>query len=251
VNHGKKIGTLLVRLDRVVEKVRWGGYSNRRAEFGVDLRFDLHTGLFHASHDGIWYAAKTKEDLEAQLKKAVERTIDLVWERYLVVSYDATARLVDAVLNAPNSNAGTIYSIERDRTDLPTKKIGNARRAITSIELTWNVVEYTRPWPRPEDGKLVRSKRDLRSSQGKEYVDDPIEQDSDALPTGAVLWSKEREDLLHEILAAIGKLDSRMTELFRGGADDLAKKLDAAMLDPGRLLAAPAESQPKKKRRRS
>jgi hypothetical protein len=250
VNHGKKIGTLLVRLDRVVEKVRWGGYGNRRAEFGVDLRFDLHTGLFHASHDGIWYAAKTKEDLEAQLKKAVERTIDLVWERYLIVSYEATARRVDAVLNAPNGSSGEIYSIESDRADLP-KKIGSSRRAITSIELTWEVVEYTRPWPRPEDSKLVRSKRGLRSSQGKEHVDDPIEQDSDALPTGAVLWSKEREDLLHEILAAIGKLDSRMTELFRGKADALAKKLDAAMLDPSRLLAAPAAAQPKKKRRKS
>lgn len=259
MSRGKKIGKLVIRLDRVIQKVRWGGSGDHRAEFSVDLRFDFHTGEFHVEHDGKWYSAKTKEALETKVKKAVERTIDLVWERYLVVSYEAAVRPVDPVLNNPDGSTSNTYSIKHERDDLVKRSIRHGtetKHVVAGIDLTWQIVEYTKPWARPESGKLVRSKRDVRSGwdgdERREFIDDPYENSDDELPDGAVLWTKEREDLLHEILAMLGKLDAKMVELFRGGADELAKKLDAAQLDPSRLLAAPpAEPEPKKKRRRA
>jgi hypothetical protein len=140
------------------------------------------------------------------------------------------------------------------------KKVTNV---IAGIELAWEIVEYTRPWQRPENGKIVRSKRDVDSREdddghSTDYLGDPVEQDDDELPTGAVLWTKEREQLLHDILGMLGDLDRRMVELFRGDAEALADKLDGMRVDPSRLrvdpsrlLAAPpdAEVKPTKKRK--
>jgi hypothetical protein len=66
-------------------------------------------------------------------------------------------------------------------------------------------------------------------------------QDDDKLPVGAVPWTAEREAFLREVLAALGKLDARMVELFRGDPDQLSRRLDAAVRQgSARLLAAPA-----------
>lgn len=256
MSHGKKIGKLVIRLDRVIQKVRWGGSGDHRAEFSVDLRFDFHTGDFFVEHDGKWYSAKTKEALEAKVKKAVERTIDLVWERYIVVSYEAAVRPVDPILNNVDGTTSNTYSIKDERDDLVKRSIRHGTKTthvVAGIELTWEIVEYTKPWARPESGKLVRSKRDVRSGwdgdERREYIGDPYENDDDELPDGAVLWTKEREDLLHEILAMLGKLDAKMVDLFRGDAEGLAKKLDAAQLDPSRLLAAPPEPKVESKKK--
>jgi hypothetical protein len=244
VSRGKKIGKLVVTLDRVVEKVRWGGYGDRHAEFVVDLRFDFHTGDFHVEHEGNWYSAKTKEALEAKIKKAVERTIDLVWDRYIVVQYEMTAKPLEST-NAPSLSTGNVFGISDDRDDLierwRRKKI---IKVVAGIELAWDLVDYTRPWIRPESGKSIRCKRTVdyyEDDAGKhvERLGDPCELDSDELPTGAVLWSKEREQLLHDILKMLAELDRRMVELFRGDAEALAGKLDVLSFDPQRLLAAP------------
>jgi hypothetical protein len=58
---------------------------------------------------------------------------------------------------------------------------------------------------------------------------------------GPVPWTAEREAFLREVLAALGKLDARMVELFRGDPDQLSRRLDAAVRQgSARLLAAPA-----------
>lgn len=256
MSRGKKIGKLVVMLDRVVQKVRWGGNSDHRAEFTVDLRFDFHTGDFHVEHDGKWYTAKTKEALEGKVKKAVERTIDLVWDRYIVVHYEATAKPLELGTNAPSTSTGNIYDINSDRAKMEGWRGKKSRSVIAGIDLTWELRDYTRPWTRPESGKIVRSKRDVdywESDEGKitEHLGDPIELDDDELPTGAVLWSKDREQLLHDILKMLADLDRRMVELFRGDAEALAGKLDVLSFDPQRLLAAPpADLKPAKREKR-
>jgi hypothetical protein len=75
----------------------------------------------------------------------------------------------------------------------------------------------------------------------REVVGSPSEQDDDKLPVGAVPWTAERETFLREVLAALGKLDARMVELFRGDPNQLSRRLDAAVRQgSARLLAAPA-----------
>jgi len=252
MSRGKKIGKLTVTLDRVTHKVRWGGYGDEKATFPIDLRFDFHTGDFHAEHDGVWYSAKTKAELEKKIKKAVERTIDLVWDRYIVVHYEVTAKPLERT-NAPSLNTGNVYGIDDDRAALAERWRKKTHSVIAGIDLAWEIVDYTRPWTRPEDKKIVRSKRDVdffENDEGKlvEHLGDPNEGDSDDLPTGAVLWSKEREQLLHDILKMLAELDRRMVDLFRGDAEKLAEKLDGLMIDPRRLLAAPP-AEPERKRR--
>ena len=67
------------------------------------------------------------------------------------------------------------------------------------------------------------------------------------MPPGTLVWTPEREALLVEVLAALGKLDSRLLDLFSGDVKQLASKIDAAQIDPSRLLAAPVEPGTKNK----
>jgi hypothetical protein len=85
---------------------------------------------------------------------------------------------------------------------------------------------------------------------GKEKIGEPEEWEDDVLPSGMLLWTPEREAVLAEIVASLGKLDARLLDLFTGDATALAGKIDAAaQTDPSRLLAAPAGPTPKKRRR--
>lgn len=252
MSRGKKIGKLVVRLDRVLEKTRWSG-SNRHAEFQVDLRFDLSRGDFHAQHEGKWYSAATKADLEAQIKKAVERTIEIEWDRYLVVDYSATAKPLDA-RGLPSTSTSNAFGIDADRQELVryrgVRGDREERRLICGLEIAWEIVDYSRPWARPEDGKTVRSQRDVsfyfkdedgrrtgaRRSKLAEQIGDPVERDDDSLPTGAVLWTTDRERFLNEIVATLAAIDAKLVDLLRGDADELAAKLDSLAGDPSRLL---------------
>lgn len=231
---GKKIGELHVRLDRVKKKVRWGAYSDDKASFTVDLRFDIHDGTFYAKHDGVVYSAKTQAELHDKIKAAVERTIDVVWERYLIVNYSASARMM-TLGRHPHTNSSTTLEIDSERDELEVRDVSTHEEregTITGIELLWEIEEYTQPWARPEDGKTVRSRRsvihriDLATDVITEHLGDPSELDNAELPAGAVLWTAEREAFLHSVLAALGQLDAKMVELFRGPPDDVAKRLD-------------------------
>lgn len=60
------------------------------------------------------------------------------------------------------------------------------------------------------------------------------------------------EEINYRLDASRGKLDARLLELFTGDAPALAAKIDAAaQTDPSRLLTAPADPGPSKKRRRA
>jgi len=101
----------------------------------------------------------------------------------------------------------------------------------------------------------VRAKRSIEivkygSSVGEIRIGEPQEWDDDKLPSGTLLWTKEREALLVDVVAALGKLDKRLVELFSGDAEALGRRIDStAQGDPSRLLAAPAEPSNKKRRR--
>lgn len=224
---GKKVGTLVIHLDRVVAKVRWGMCSDHKAKFVVDLRLDTRTGVFHAQYDGVWYSAKTQAELHDQIKASVKHSVELVWERYIVISYDATVRRLNK--NRLDENSYITYSIDMNH---------SRKRTVTGIDLTWSVVDYTQPWTRPEDRVSVRSKRELSydADSHTEHLGDPHEQKDDSLPAGAVLWTAEREQFLHDVLEALGKLDTRMVALFGGAPDELARKIDVIATSGHRLL---------------
>lgn len=249
---GKKVGTLRVRLERKNSRYDY-------ASIEVELRLDVSAGTFHAQYDGAWHDAPTKDELSAKIRQAAQKTIDVEWSRYLVVDYTARAWPLDGDSGRPEaSGRNETLSIEDDRAALAREpqadRWGDRYRThvITSIDLHWAVCEFSTPYALPEDKKkTVRMRREIdvqlgdRDDEGsetyREVAGEPIEQDDDRLPVGAVPWTAEREALLREVLAALGELDARMVELFRGDPDQLSRRLDAVVQGgPLRLLEAPA-----------
>lgn len=249
---GKKVGKLSVKLDRRTSRYHYASIS-------VDLRLDVYDGVFHAEYEGAWYSALTKDELSAKIKQAAQKTIDVEWTRYLIVDYQADAWPLDGDSGRPCSSGGyETLSLDDDRAALSggpvteTRGRGRDPSVVTSVKLNWSVCEFSSPYPcpMPEDKKkVVRMRREVdsqlddRDDDGREtyreVVGAPSEQEDDALPAGAVPWTAEREAFLREVLAALGKLDARMVELFRGDPDSLARRLDAAaQQDSWRLLPA-------------
>jgi len=249
---GKKVGKLHVKLDY--------------ATLEVELRLDVHDGTFHAEYEGTWYDARTKDELSAKIRQAAQKTIDVEWTRYLVVDYEAKAWPLDGDSGRPKTSGHYVtLSIDDDRATLARDpqadkwRNRNRERVVTSIDLHWQVCEFSTPYALPEDKrKTVRMRREVdcqldnRDDDGhetyREVIGAPSEQDDDKLPVGAVPWTAEREAFLREVLAALGKLDARMVELFRGDPDQLSRQLDDAVHQGlARLLAAPVASAAKRK----
>jgi hypothetical protein len=246
---GKKVGTLSVKLERKTSRYDY-------ASIEVELRLDVHAGTFHAEYEGAWYDARTKDELSAKIRQAAQKTIDVEWARYLVVDYEAKAWPLDGDSGRPETSGHyEALSIDDDRALLARDPKADAwdrrsdARVVTSIDLHWAVCEFSTPYALPEDKKkTVRMRREIdlrRDDEGnetyREVVGAPNEQDDDKLPVGAVPWTAERAAFLREVLAALGKLDARMVELFRGDPDQLSRRLDAAVRQgSARLLAAPA-----------
>ena len=250
---GKKVGKLSVKLER---KTR-SGYNYASLE--VELRLDVRDGTFHAEYEGTWYDARTKDELSAKIRQAAQKTIDVEWVRYLVIDYTAKAYPLDGDSWRPETRGHyETLSIDEDRATLTRDPQAdkwsnrNRTRVVTSIDLHWCVCEFSTPYALPEDKKkTVRMRREVNHQLDdhdddgretyREVVGSPSEQDDDKLPSGAVPWTAEREAFLSEVLAALGKLDVRMVELFRGDPDQLSRRLDvAAQQGSARLLAAPS-----------
>jgi hypothetical protein len=244
---GKKIGMLEVKLDRKKTRYTW-------ASVDVELRFEITKGTFHAQYEGNWYSAKTKDDLAEQIKVAATKALSIEWKRYIQIDYEAQGWPIEDEKSGRPATDGRYhtYSIGEDR----SKFDKDGKHVICSIELHWTICEISEPYPLPEDPKKsVRAKREVDvwgwgPDTGKEKIGDPQEWEDDVLPAGTLLWTPEREAFLVEVVAALGKLDARLVDLFAGDPEKLAGKIDAAaQTDPSRLLAAPASEAPKKKRR--
>lgn len=251
--HGKKIGNLTVRLDRKTSQHTW-------ASVDVELRFDIHTGTFYAQWDGAWYKADTKDALSNQIKIAATKAFSIVWRRYIQIDYEAEARPIEDPKSGRHASSGELCHFGID--DRSTPHFDGDPFVICGINLHWSLCDFSDPYAPPENPKKqIRAKREVDiyrggDNAGEEWLRDPEERDDDALPPGMLLWTPEREALLVEIIAALGKLDQRLVDLLSGDPSQLAAKIDAAaQLDPSRLLAAPSEppptQTPNKKRRRA
>jgi hypothetical protein len=246
VNHGKKIGVLEVKLDRRKN-------SHTHVSLDVELRFDIGNGTFWSPYGGDWFSADTKAALTAQLKVAATKALSIEWKRYIQIDYEAKGwPIADEKTGRPESQGRYCsYSIGEDRSKFEDNK--DEKYAICGIELHWNICEISEPYTLPENPKkCVRAKRDVTlhtwgKNAGKEQISEAHEWDHDVMPPGTLLWTREREALLVEIVSALGKLDQRLLALFSGDAKQLAAKIDAAQTDPSRLLPAPAPKQSKRK----
>lgn len=251
---GKKIGTLEVKLDRKKTRYKW-------ASVNVELRFEMTRGTFHAQYEGNWYSAKTKDELAEQIKIAATKSLSIEWTRYIQISYEAQGWPIEDENSGRPATSGQYhtYGLDDDRTkfdDRITTANTREKHVICAVELHWSICEISEPYALPEEPrKLVRSQRSVDvwrwgADIGKEKIGEPQEWEDAVLPPGTLLWTPEREAVLAEIVAALGKLDARLLELFTGDADKLAGKIDAAAQnDPSRLLAAGSEPVPTKRRR--
>lgn len=251
---GKKIGMLEVKLDRKKTRYTW-------AKVNVELRFEITHGTFHAQYEGNWYSAKTKDDLAEQIKAAATKALSIEWKRHIQIDYEAEGWPIEDERSGRPATNGQYhsYGLDDDRTkfdDRITTAGIREKHAICSIQLHWSICEISEPYSLPEEpNKRVRAKRSVDvwrwgADVGKEKIGEPEEWEDDVLPPGTLLWTPEREAVLTGIIAALGKLDARLLELFTGDAPALASKLDtAAQADPSRLLAAGSEPTPKKRRR--
>jgi hypothetical protein len=246
---GKKIGVLEIKLDRKKTRYTW-------AKVEVELRFEITAGTFHAQYEGNWYAAKTKDELAAQIKTAATKSLSIEWKRYLQIDYKARGWPIEDAKSGRPSCSGNYqsYDIDDDRSKFDNKDV---KHAICSVELHWTICEISEPYVLPEETKKsVRAKREVDvwgwgPDTGKEKIGEPQEWEDAVLPPGTLLWTREREALLVEVVAALGRLDTRLLELFSGDAEKLAGKIDAAaQTDASRLLAAPVEPEPPPQKKR-
>lgn len=239
---GKKVGELRVvlRRDR--------GRGEGRGQVMKPLRLD-EKGWFHAAHEGTHYKAETQAALAEMLRAAIEKSIDLVWDRYLVIHYEAEAHpLVRGTRRAQEYGQVLRLGLVDKRTN-PLALRGTRRGddydevcAIVGIELRWDVVEYTRPYNVPEREGPIRSVRAVHAAEPDshfeehrvEHFGDPREMHDDGLPSGTVLYTPEREEMLIGIVEALRLLDEKLAALFCGDATELARKLIDARVD--RLL---------------
>lgn len=248
---GKKIGTLEVKLDRKKTRYKW-------ASVDVELRFEMTRGTFHAQYEGNWYEAKTKDELTEQIKAAATKALSIEWKRYIQIDYEAEGHpLEDAKSGRPAiSGQYHTFEIDHDRGKFGRGHDENDPFAICGLKLQWTICEISEPYPLPEEPrKMVRAKREVSvwgwgADAGTEKIGEPEEWEDDALPPGTLLWTPEREAVLVEILAAMARLDAKLVDLFRGDAAALAGKIDAAITDASRLLAAPAAAPASPKKRR-
>lgn len=250
---GKKIGMLEVKLDRKKTRYTW-------ASVDVELRFEITKGTFHAQYEGSWYSAKTKDDLAEQIKVAATKALSIEWKRYIQIDYEAQGWPIEDEKSGRPAMSGQYHTfrIDEDRSKCVVRsRDEDSRYAICAVELHWTTCEISEPYTLPEEpSKRVRAKRSVGvwgwgPDTGTEKIGDPEEWENDVLPVGTLLWTPEREALLVEVVAALGKLDARLVGLFSGDAKQLAEKIDAAAeADPSRLLAAPAEPAPAQKKRR-
>lgn len=208
-SHGKKVGNLTVILDKHPTVFR-----GSKARVDIELRFEVHTGLFHAEHGGIWYADKTRDGIRDQLKVVLDVQVDVEWHRYIVLDYSAKIR-EDAVRHGRGYGC-EVWSIDRSK-PVPSD------HEVIGLELTWSIVEYSTPFPDPGDGHAKRMQRSLDSGGDPR---DTSTNDNDEIPEGAFRWTEEREAKLREILCAFREIDRNLVALFGGAPDELAAKLD-------------------------
>jgi hypothetical protein len=249
---GKKIGTLEVKLDRQKTRSEW-------ASVKVELRFEITHGTFHAQYEGDWYSAKTKDALSEQIKTAATKALSIEWKRYIQIDYEARGWPIEDEKSGRPATSGQYhtYELDDDRTKFDaTTARANDKHAICAIELHWALCEISEPYALPEaPSKRVRAQRRVSihkwgPDMGKEQICETQEWENDVLPRGILPWTPEREAVLADIVAALGKLDARLLELFTGDVEVLAGKIDAAaQTDPSRLLTAPAETAPTKRKR--
>lgn len=236
--YGKVVGKLDVKIARP---------ERRGSPIHIEVEYRLSSsGNFSAEYEGKRYQSDTKAELVNLIRAAVDKTVDVTWQRYLVIDYTATAYASDGDSGRPlHHGSYSDLKISDDRAALSDR---SDQRLITGIDLHWTVYDISSPYALP-DGKSVRMRRYVTMQIARnddddaplayeEYIGRPVEDDDDELPAGAVLWTAEREALLREVLRALGMLDARMVEMFRGDCHDLAAKLDAATA--GQLLIAPA-----------
>lgn len=206
----RKIGEIVV--DTGIK----GGYRNETASF--ILRLDVTKGEFIAEHGDDLYVATTREALVAKMEQVGRAVLDLEWTRYLVINYKAI------------TTESRTWRNGHPEIDLDEAR---KKRSIHGMKLTWEIVEFSNPFTVPgADERYMKRDVDAKGkpSETQETVN--------SLPDHCVVYTKDREALLHSITEAFTSIDAKMVELFKGDLDAVAARLDAAGRGV-RLLAAP------------
>lgn len=201
------------------------GYREAVASFV--LRLNSISGDFIAEYGDVQYVSRSREALQAKMNEVARVALDLKWSRYLHVEYKAT------VPWNGHWNSVTTLGI-----DSPRRK----DNVVYGIELTWEVVEYSDAIQLPGQGERFM-KRDV-DEKGKPCG---AQETVPALPDGLVPYTKEREEVLLRLRAALAGVDAKMVELFRGAPDRVARMLDSA--GSGALLLEVPRGEPKKSKR--
>lgn len=224
LSHGRaprKIGTMVC--DSGIKT----GYRNAEVSFVLRLDGD---GTFIAEHGDVWYCSKSRDALKAKMDQVAKVTLDLRWTRYLLVEYKAT------VPYDGSWRSDTIIDIDATR-----KK----DTVVFGIELRWEVVEYSDAIELPGQGARYM-KRDVGEDGEPEDAQETVAE----LPDGLVPYTKEREEMLLRLRAALTQVDARMVELFRGSPKQVATQLDQAGGAP-LLLEASVSSELKPRPKKS
>jgi hypothetical protein len=202
----KKIGAI------VCETGMSSGYRSQRVSFV--LRLD--GADFIAEHGDVWYVSKSREALTAKMDEVARVAVDVRFARYIELDYSAQAKPVDSWRSSWR---------EEDLDINESRKRGKARREIHGIKLQWKLVEYSNAFTLPGDDHEERfMKRDVDE---KGHAEESSQTTVTKLPPGLIHYTKAREDLLRSIIEALGEIDAKLVELFRGAPEEVAARLDA------------------------
>ena len=207
----KKIGEMICNTGVKV------GYRESTTKFV--LRLD--DGDFIAEHGDFWYVSKSRDALQTKMDQVARVTLNLKWTRYLKVSYKA-----EIPYGTSWSDSTTTLEVDDER-----------KKPILGMKLSWEVMEYS---------DVIQ----LPGVDGERYMSRKVDEDGEVssqqttvkeLPVGLVPYSKEREAILNSIREAFTAIDKKMSTLFHGSPEQVAKQLDA--VQGPLLLAAPAKGK--------
>lgn len=181
------------------------GWKEATASFV--LRLNSVTGDFIAEYGDHQYVSKSRDALKAKMDEVARVTLDLKWSRYLLIKYEAEVPYKD------NWMSTTTLGI-----DVPRSK----DQIVYGIQLTWEVVEYSDAIQLPGQGE-----RFMKREVGDDGEPSGVQETVSELPDGLVPYTKGREETLLRLRAALGVVDAKMVELFRGAPDRVARMLDS------------------------
>lgn len=205
---GRKAGKLAIRIAH-----------GKQHEIGyLDMRVNVDDGLFIAIDGDLYFESTSKEELKKYMEARAKANRQVVWSRYIVISYEA---------EGPGEFASRHRLKLTDRIEANDEGLIDA---VGLIKLDWEIVDISEPIAVPGASTRRKSRDVWRDGQtGREdWLYD------DKLPALAIPYSDAALEALKHMRHGLGSIHMTLARLFSGSPQEVAARLAAPNV---RLLA--------------